>query len=78
MNFMHSCKQVAELLTRAYDEPLGVVDRLRLRMHLSMCDNCSNIAKQLDRVKTLSDEMFVGDFDVDDGAAGGAHPAAPR
>ena len=48
MNLLHSCKQVAQLLTRAHDEPLGVVDRLRLRMHLAMCGNCNNVAKQLD------------------------------
>ena len=73
MNLMHSCKQVAELLTRAYDEPLGVVDRLRLRMHLAMCDNCSNVAKQLDGVKTLSEDMFSSDFEF-----GGDEPGGTR
>ncbi len=77
MNFMHSCKQVAQLLTRAYDEPLGVFDRLRLRMHLAMCDNCSNVAKQLDGVKTLSDDMFAGDFELGSDQPGSARPGAP-
>ena len=72
MNLMHSCKQVAELLTRAYDEPLGVVDRLRLRMHLAMCDNCSNVARQLDGVKTLSEDMFDKDLDFDGDEPDGA------
>jgi hypothetical protein len=66
MNLMHSCKQVAELLTRAYDEPLGVIDQLRLRMHLAMCDNCSNVAKQLDGVRTLTEDM-LSDFGSGDG-----------
>lgn len=76
MNLMHSCKQVAELLTRAYDEPLGVVDRLRLRMHLAMCDNCGNIAKQLDSVKTLSEDMFSSEFEFDANEPGGARTGA--
>ncbi|MBI5718799.1 MAG: zf-HC2 domain-containing protein [Burkholderiales bacterium] len=72
MNLMHSCKQVAQLLTRACDEPLGIVDKLRLRLHLAMCENCSNIAKQLDGVKTLTEDMF-GDF-----GSGDDEPAGPR
>jgi hypothetical protein len=75
MNLMHSCKQVAELLTRAYDEPLGIVDQLRLRMHLAMCDNCSNVAKQLGGVKTLTEDMFDGDFDAVDDGPGTARPS---
>lgn len=76
MNLMHSCKQVAELLTRAYDEPLGVVDRLRLRMHLAMCDNCGNVARQLDGVKTLSEDMFNSDFEFGGEEAGAGRPGA--
>ena len=77
MNLLHSCKQVAQLLTRAHDEPLGVVDRLRLRMHLAMCGNCNNVAKQLDGVKTLSDDMFAGDFDLGGDEPVGARPGGP-
>lgn len=73
MNLMHSCKQVAELLTRAYDEPLGIVDQLRLRMHLAMCGNCSNVAKQLDGVKALTEDMFV-DFGSGDDDPQAARP----
>lgn len=76
MNLMHSCKQVAQLLTRAYDEPLGIVDRLRLRLHLAMCDNCGNVARQLDGVKALSDDMFAGAFDLDGEQSGAARPGA--
>ncbi len=76
MNLMHSCKQVAQLLTRAYDEPLGFVDRARLRMHLAMCGNCSNIAKQLDGLKTLSGDMFADDFGTDSDETNSARPGA--
>lgn len=76
MHFTHSCKQVAQLLTRAYDEPLGFFDRLRLRLHLAMCDNCSNVARQLDGLKALSGDMFASDFDLGSNEPGSNRPGA--
>jgi predicted anti-sigma-YlaC factor YlaD len=56
---MHSCRRVAELLTQSMDEPLDWLDRLRLRMHLSMCDNCRNVEQQLFGVQALTAELFT-------------------
>jgi len=58
MNLVHSCKRVAELLSQGMDEPLGWLDRLRLRLHLSMCDNCRHVEQQLVAVKALSSDLF--------------------
>jgi predicted anti-sigma-YlaC factor YlaD len=58
MNLMYSCRRVAELLSQNLDEPLGPIDRLRLRLHLSMCSNCSNVERQLIAVKALSTDLF--------------------
>lgn len=58
MNWMHSCKQVAELLSQCMDEPLGWIDRLRLRMHLSMCGNCSKVERQLAEVRLATHDLF--------------------
>ncbi len=63
MNWLHSCKRVAELLSQGLDEPLGLLDRLRLRMHLSMCDNCRRVEQQLDSLHAMSAELFSGDPD---------------
>jgi predicted anti-sigma-YlaC factor YlaD len=59
---------VAELLSQRLDEPLGLLDSLRLRLHLSMCDNCSQVAKQLASMQALSAELF---------AAGGSTESEP-
>ena len=48
MNWMYSCKQVARLLSQRLDEPLGMFERIRLSVHLSMCDDCRHVAQQLD------------------------------
>jgi predicted anti-sigma-YlaC factor YlaD len=47
MNAALSCKKVAELLSQAQDEPLGVLDRVRLKFHLSICPNCQQVEQQM-------------------------------
>lgn len=66
MNLMYSCRKVAELVSQSMDEPLGPIDRLRLRMHLSMCANCRNVEQQMQRVGALSGQLFVPDSALDD------------
>ena len=67
MNWVHSCRKVAQLLSQRLDEPLGLVDSLRLRLHLSMCDDCSNAQEQLAAVESLAADLFQPD-----------EPASPR
>ncbi|CAG0953766.1 hypothetical protein BURK2_00344 [Burkholderiales bacterium] len=45
---MISCKEASELVSRAQDAPLGLRQRLVLRLHLLMCDGCARFAKQID------------------------------
>lgn len=80
MNWFHSCKRVAELLSQSLDEPLGWLDRIRLRFHLSMCNNCRNVERQLKGVQALSAVLFSGDVeleDVDAPVTGGPSEARP-
>ena len=56
MGLMHSCRRVAELISQSHDEPLGLLDRLRL--HLSMCGNCRTVEQQLGAVSRLAGELF--------------------
>jgi predicted anti-sigma-YlaC factor YlaD len=66
MNWMPSCRRVAELVSQSLDEPLGRVDRLLLRVHLAMCGNCRNVERQLFEVRSLSEELFAGDLDTEE------------
>lgn len=65
MNLMHSCRQVAQLLTLAYDERLGWWDRVRLQMHLSMCNDCSRVATQLDALDSMTGKVLAAGVDTD-------------
>lgn len=78
MNWTHSCRRVAELLSLEQDEPLGWLDRLRLRMHLSMCDNCRHVEQQLHEVKALTGNLFsmTGEDDLLVGAELATAPSA--
>jgi hypothetical protein len=68
MKLMHFCKQAAELMSQRMDEPLGWLDRPRLRMHLSMCGNCGNVEDQLACVQSVTSEPFAADTSAEDEA----------
>ncbi len=45
---MLTCKEVTHLLSEGQDRKLTVAERVRLEMHLLMCEGCSNFRKQMD------------------------------
>jgi len=44
---MLSCKQVTRLVSQGLDRELAFADRVRLRVHLAICDGCTNFSRQL-------------------------------
>jgi hypothetical protein len=44
---MLSCKEVTRLVSQGLDRRLGFGERLRLRVHLLICDGCSNFTRQM-------------------------------
>lgn len=67
MNWMmYSCKRVAELLSQRLDEPSGLLDAIRLRLHLTMCRNCRNVAQQIDAVHAASTKLLSSGLDLDE------------
>ena len=43
-----SCKEASRLLSQAQDRRLGLLERLKLRAHVALCDFCTRFEKQLD------------------------------
>jgi hypothetical protein len=43
-----NCKETSQLLSQAQDRPLGFIERLRMRLHLAICDHCRRVSKQFD------------------------------
>jgi predicted anti-sigma-YlaC factor YlaD len=72
-NWCYSCRKLAELLSQRLDERLGPLDAVRLRVHLSVCANCSNVEKQLAGLSALAADLFSGDSVPSDGARSSKH-----
>ena len=47
-----SCKDASALLSQAQERALGPYERFRLRLHLALCDGCSNFLRQLQFMRT--------------------------
>jgi predicted anti-sigma-YlaC factor YlaD len=44
---MLSCKEVTRLVSQGLDRRLGWLERVRLRIHLAICDGCTNFSRQM-------------------------------
>ena len=49
-----SCREVSRLISDMQDRPLGWWDRVLLKAHLNICDNCTQFEQQ---VKFMSRAM---------------------
>lgn len=55
-----SCKKTSRLLSQGEDRKLGFGERIALRVHLAICDGCSNFNAQL-RFLRLAVKNLSGD-----------------
>jgi hypothetical protein len=44
---MLSCKQVTRLVSQGLDRELGFAERVKLRVHLAICDGCTQFTRQM-------------------------------
>ena len=47
LTHMLTCKEVSRLLSQGEERRLTLLERVKLRLHLSVCDACSRFAAQL-------------------------------
>ncbi len=46
-----TCKDASALLSQAQERALGPYERFMLRLHLTVCDGCSNFLRHLDFIR---------------------------
>jgi hypothetical protein len=46
------CRHAHELMSARMDRPLPAGDRLRLWLHLRVCEMCARIARQMDFIRS--------------------------
>ena len=44
---MLTCKEVSRLVSQGLDRRLGFGERLAVRVHLAICEGCTNFSKQV-------------------------------
>jgi len=44
---IRSCKDVSELVSQSLDRKLSLRERITVRLHLMMCDMCTNYRRQI-------------------------------
>jgi hypothetical protein len=54
---MLSCKEASRLVSQGLDRDLGLFARARLRLHLAICDGCTNFKKQMDFLRRALREL---------------------
>ena len=51
MRILINCKENSQLVTLSPDRPLSWKDRLAMRIHLIICDNCARFARQMRMIR---------------------------
>ncbi|MCB1932059.1 MAG: zf-HC2 domain-containing protein [Candidatus Accumulibacter sp.] len=57
---MLTCREVTQLLSEGQDRKLTVAERVRLRIHLAMCQGCARFRKQMDFLHQACRQFVVG------------------
>jgi len=59
---MLSCKEVTRLVSQGLDRRLGFGERLRLHIHLAICDGCANFRRQMLCIRQAMARLVHADF----------------
>ncbi|MDX8126847.1 zf-HC2 domain-containing protein [Methylomonas sp. OY6] len=43
---MRNCREITELVSKGLDTPLGIGERLSIKLHVMMCSRCRNFQSQ--------------------------------
>lgn len=50
---MLSCKEATRLMSQELDRPLGLSERIGLRLHVLICTGCSNFRRQMGAMRAF-------------------------
>lgn len=67
MFFQISCRQATALILQGEDRPLTLAERVKLRLHLTICDPCPRFQRQVRVMHQAVDRWkhYRDDSDVD-------------
>ena len=66
MKFRLTCREAHRLVSEGLDRDLSVFERLRIRMHLTVCDACTNFNGQMVLLRRATQRLTVSDDTTQD------------
>jgi len=57
-----ACHYASRLASDSLDRPLSLWERIRLKLHLSMCANCQNCDSNLKLMRKINELMRTNDY----------------
>jgi hypothetical protein len=67
---MLTCKDTTQLISRSMDASLPIVQRIRLRLHLLICEWCARYERQLFLIRETLRHLDAAGEDRPEGGAG--------
>ncbi len=68
MGMKATCKEVHRLVSEELDRDLPLMDRVRVHLHLLVCDACKNFDGQMRLLRRAMRRLTVPDTDGDQGS----------
>lgn len=61
MGLKPTCKEIHRLASESLDRDLSLIERTRVRLHLAICDACTNFNGQLQLIRQAMRRLTVPD-----------------
>ncbi len=58
----HACKEVSKLASDSLDRPLSFFERLKFKLHLSMCGHCRDFDSNITLIHNITEMMHATDY----------------
>ena len=55
-----TCKEATHLVSEGLDRQLGMMERVKLRLHLAICYGCANFSRQLAFIRKALQKLSNG------------------
>lgn len=61
MRLIYKCKQAHQMVSEGLDRELSFSERARLRLHLSICNSCTNFNTQMQTLRLAMRKLIIDD-----------------
>jgi len=58
----HACKKISQLASDRLDRPLSLLERLKFKLHLSMCSHCRDFDHNIKLIHKVTAMMHTTDY----------------